>query len=102
MLGKLFRDGDEAPEGALGFVSIGDMFKPKDTNPNPFLRAYQEDFAARAQWCAHPYESCNHAPVISDVSADVEAVPGETVNLSARATDPDNLPEPSPPSIEMK
>lgn len=89
VLGKLFRDGDEAPEGALGFVSIGDMFKPKDTNPNPFLRAYQEDFAARAQWCAHPYESCNHAPVISDVSADVEAVPGETVNLSARATDPD-------------
>lgn len=89
VLGKLFRDGDEAPEGAPDFSSIGDMLKPKDKNPNPFLRAYQEDFAARAQWCAHPYEECNHAPRISDVCADAEAAPGERVHLSAKAVDPD-------------
>lgn len=89
VLGKLFRDGTEAPAGAPNFSSMGDMFKPKDANPNPFLRAYQEDFAARAQWCAHPYEQCNHAPVISQVSADVEVKTGETVYLSAQASDPD-------------
>lgn len=89
MLGHLFRDGDPAPEGAPSFTSMGDIFKPKTTNPNPFLRAYQEDFAGRAQWCASEAVACNHAPVITDVSSDISAAPGETVTVSAKASDPD-------------
>ncbi len=89
VLGHLFRDGDLAPEGAPSFTSMGDIFKPKTTNPNPFLRAYQEDFAGRAQWCASEAAACNHAPVITNVSADVCAAPGETVAVSAKASDPD-------------
>lgn len=89
VLGRMFRDGDPAPKGAPNFINMSAFFKPKTTNPNPFLRAYQEDFAARAQWCAHPYEECNHAPVISDVSEDLVAAAGEKVRLSATAIDPD-------------
>lgn len=89
VLGHLFRDGDPAPDGAPSFTSMAGAFKPKTTNPNPFLRAYQEDFAGRAQWCAHEPAACNHAPVITDVSADVETAPGGTVRVSAKASDPD-------------
>lgn len=89
VLGRFFRDGDEVPAGAPDLSSLADLLKPDGKNPNPFLRAYQEDFAARAQWCAHPFEECNHAPVISDVCADAQAAPGEKVHLSAQATDPD-------------
>ena len=89
VLGPLFRDGDPAPEGAPSFTSMGDIFKPKTSNPNPFLRAYQEDFAARAQWCAHEPAACNHPPVITEVTPDRVAAAGEAVALSARVTDPD-------------
>ena len=89
VLGKLFRDGDPAPAGSPSFTSMADAFKPKTTNPNPFLRAFQEDFAARAQWCAHEPAACNHAPVITDVCPDVTVAAGETVHLTAAASDPD-------------
>lgn len=89
VLGRMFRDGDEAPKGAPSFTSMGRLFEPKTTNPNPFLRAYQEDFAARAQWCAHAYEACNHAPVITDVCADAAVQAGEAFPLSATVSDPD-------------
>lgn len=89
VLGRFFRDGDEVPAGAPDFSSLADLLKSSKDNPNPFLRAYQEDFAARAQWCAHSYEECNHAPVISDACADAQAAPGESVRLFATATDPD-------------
>lgn len=89
VLGRMFRDGDPAPAGAPSIANMADLFKPKTTNPNPFLRAYQEDFAARAQWCAALPEVCNHAPVVSEVCADAVAEAGETVHLSAKASDPD-------------
>lgn len=82
VLGRLFRDGEQ-PSRAAG----ASLFEPAD--PNPYLRAYQEEFAARAQWCAHGWEACNHAPVISDVTPDVVAAPGEVVQLAACAEDPD-------------
>ena len=56
---------------------------------NPAERAFQEEYAARAQWCAHDWDECNHAPVISDVAPDVAAAPGQVVELFATATDPD-------------
>lgn len=89
VLGRMFRDGQPAPAGAPSFTSLADAFKPKTNNSNPFFRAYQEDFAARAQWCAHESEACNHAPVISEVCGDMVARPGETVRLCAKASDPD-------------
>lgn len=89
VLGKLFRDGEPAPEGTPSYENMAALFKPKTTNPNPFLRAFQEDFAARAQWCAHEPAECNHAPVIARVSADAEASAGETVALFAEVSDPD-------------
>ena len=82
VLGRLYPDGGKPP------VDVG-PFSAADENVNPFLRAYQQDFAARAQWCAHAPEACNHAPIITEVTADCAAAPGETVQLSAAADDPD-------------
>lgn len=76
VLGPLFRDGERSPAGPRG--------------ANPYLRAYQEEFTARAQWCAHGWDECNHAPVIEGVvPADREVAPGEALVVSARASDPD-------------
>lgn len=83
VLGPLFRDGEPSS------VPSAAPFETPQGNPNPYLRAYQEEFAARAQWCTHGYDECNHAPVIEAVTPDLEARAGETVSLSARASDPD-------------
>lgn len=84
LLGPLFRDGEGAP--AVDMAAIG---KPLEKNVNPFLRAYQEDFAARAQWCAHEPAACNHAPVVDAVCPDMQAKPGQMIELSVQAHDPD-------------
>ncbi len=89
VLGKLFRDGEPMPAGSPSYANMAALFKPKTSNPNPFLRAYQEDFAGRAAWCAHEADVCNHAPVITGVCADAAAKAGERVCLSAMASDPD-------------
>ncbi len=50
----------------------------------------QNDFAARADWCVKEFDDANHAPVVKvdgELTRDVQ--PGETVKLSATATDPD-------------
>lgn len=71
---------------------------PTDYNPvtgqasnasGRYLRPYQEEFAARADWCVSSYEDCNHAPVVSVEELDVEAAPGEHVTLNASIEDPD-------------
>lgn len=87
LLGPMFRDGEEPP-AASGASSAG-FGSPVEKNVNPYLRAYQEDFAARAQWCAHGSEACNHASIVDEVSEDVVALPGESVRLRAAAHDPD-------------
>jgi hypothetical protein len=89
VLGELFADGTPAPAGAPSFTSMAELFKPKDSNPNPFLRCYQEDFAARAQWCAHEPDECSHAPLVSVVTPDAVVAAGERVELSAQVSDPD-------------
>ena len=83
LLGPMFRDG-EAPS-----VDAGGHFERPEGNPNPFLRAFQEEFAARAQWCAHGYAACNHAPAVEGVTPDLTAGAGELVAVHATATDPD-------------
>ncbi len=55
-----------------------------------WIDAIQNDFAARADWCVKEFKDANHAPVVSvDGGLSREVTPGETVKLSASATDPD-------------
>ena len=53
--------------------------------------AFQNDFAARADWCVKHYDQANHPPVVVlDQALDMKVKPGDTVSLSARGTtDPD-------------
>lgn len=52
--------------------------------------ALQNDFAARADWCVKDFKHANHAPIVQVVgSLNREVKPGETVKLTATATDPD-------------
>lgn len=54
-----------------------------------WLKAYQNDFCARADWCVNGYEDCNHQPVVDVETADFEAQAGTTVELKGKAYDPD-------------
>jgi hypothetical protein len=65
----------------------GDMFKPIWR----WADAFQNDWAARADWCVKPYREANHAPVVNlAVPKDMEAAAGSTLRLSvAGSTDPD-------------
>ena len=61
---------------------------------NPIARwtdAFQNDFAARADWCVKSYKDANHPPVVRLKNAlDIAAKPGSKINLSAKGTsDPD-------------
>ena len=93
ILGRLWRDGGEPPAKRYDWTvdqvpAEGAGMMPA-AGANPAERAFQEEYAARAQWCAHDWDECNHAPVISDVAPDVAAAPGQVVELFATATDPD-------------
>ncbi len=83
LLGPMFRDGEKPA------VEVAPFSAPTE-NLNPFLRAYQEDFAARAQWCAGQPEACNHAPIVTEVTGDCAAARGEDVAVHAAAIDPDS------------
>ena len=54
-----------------------------------WLKAYQNDFCARADWCVKGFDECNHQPQVTAETLDVEAAPGEVVELKGAATDPD-------------
>lgn len=86
VLGPLFQDRVAGEGDGMSFADLG---RAATENPNPYLRAYQEDFAARAAWCAHGPTACNHAPLIEGVSPDTQATPGEEVRLAAWVSDPD-------------
>jgi len=56
-----------------------------------WAEAFQNDWAARADWCVKPWREANHPPIINlDGPKDLNAAPGATVRLSVRGTvDPD-------------
>lgn len=55
-----------------------------------WIDAFQNDFAARADWCVKEFQDANHAPVIHMNGALNRTVKAdETVKLEATATDPD-------------
>lgn len=53
--------------------------------------AFQNDFAARADWCVKPFDEANHPPQVRLAhDRDLSVRPGETVSLSGLGThDPD-------------
>ena len=53
--------------------------------------AFQNDWAARADWCVKSYDEANHQPIVKLAHAhDLKVRPGEKVSLSAKGTtDPD-------------
>ncbi len=87
LLGRMFLDGHPDASVPATFATIG---TPSGDNPNPYLRAYQEDFAARAQWCAHVPAVCSHPAHVVEVTADRNAAAGERVDLTATIVDPDD------------
>ncbi|MBN1763867.1 MAG: DUF1593 domain-containing protein [Sedimentisphaerales bacterium] len=53
-----------------------------------WIDAYQNDYAARADWCVKAYANCNHPPVVNDYET-INSSPGQNVNLTVSASDPD-------------
>ena len=57
--------------------------------------AFQNDFAARADWCVMPFKDANHPPFVKlKTPLDISSKPGKTIVLSAKGTtdpDADNL-----------
>ncbi len=52
--------------------------------------AFQNDFAARADWCVKSYDQANHPPVVQMTnSLDISAKAGEQIELDVKTTDPD-------------
>ena len=56
-----------------------------------WIDAFQNDFAARADWCVKPYDQANHPPVVKLAHGlDLKVKPGKKVSLSSKGTtDPD-------------
>lgn len=70
-----------------GAVEDEDLYKPIWR----WAEAFQNDWAARADWCIMDYEAANHAPVVRlKGNTDLEADPGDKILLDvSRSTDPD-------------
>ncbi len=82
LLGRVHENGRKTKKGY-------NFFTGKEGNPNRFVRAYQEEWAARADWCIKPFEECNHPPVVSVVKRDITAAAGEVILLEGSGSDPD-------------
>lgn len=54
-----------------------------------WLKALQNDFAARADWCVKKYTAANHPPIISVKRHEVSVNPGAQITIEANAKDPD-------------
>jgi hypothetical protein len=68
----------------------------KQTGPHSILRwaiDFQNNWAARADWCVNNSQQANHPPAITlKNSHDITAKPGEMIALAATAEDPDGDP----------
>jgi hypothetical protein len=55
-----------------------------------WLKAIQEDLAARADWCIKPFAAANHAPVMNvKEGVSISAKAGQEIDLHIDAKDPD-------------
>ncbi len=75
------------PGSTVSLEKRAEYFKPMWMWSIPF----QNDFAARADWCVKSYKDANHPPVVVLAHpANLEAHSGEKIKLSAKGTtDPD-------------
>lgn len=94
-LGGRFRPSESHPGRWEDGREVGDV-NPETGEADPsypqvrWIEVLQNDFAARADWCVREVEDANHAPrVLLKTPADLGARPGETIQLSASASDPD-------------
>ena len=74
--------------GCNSYVDLG-IRQGVTHSEDRYVTALFDDLAARADWAIMDPEDCNHAPVITADSLDITAKAGETVTLSASASDPD-------------
>ena len=77
---------DPAPVETVGYNPVTGA---ASNDSGRYIKAYQEEFAARADWCVNAYEDCNHAPIVTVEESDAEAAPGQVVKLNASVRDPD-------------
>ncbi len=82
VVGRMYNDGEQLCPGY-------DYLSGKEGNVNPFLYAFQKEWAARADWCVKEPSECTHPPVVSVPVKDIDAAPGETVCLKADVKDAD-------------
>lgn len=75
--------------GCAGFINIGLRSDVNNRGNNHYTIVMWEELAARADWAISEPKDCNHAPVVTAEVADFTAAPGETVQFSGSATDPD-------------
>jgi hypothetical protein len=70
-----------------GAKDSGDLNKPIWR----WAEAFQNDWAARADWCVKDYDQANHPPIARlDGPLDLKVAPGKTVRLNAaESSDPD-------------
>lgn len=80
---------DITHETLLGRIYPCDGSLPVTRRNNPYLQAYQEDFAARARWCCSSYIQANHAPVVQIMKPDITASEGDRILLEYSIDDPD-------------
>ena len=83
MLGVLRVDDPKPVDMA---VMMAEMRK-RGPRKNPFLKAYHEDFAARADWCVKDYAEANHNPAVVLSAYDLSAAPGETLCVQGAVAD---------------
>ncbi len=96
-------EGYRYPEGRWYGNSAWGRERLKEAKPNDqplteylkptwrWVEAFQNDFAARADWSIKAYEEANHAPIVNlSHPEDLKAHPGESILLSAQGShDPD-------------
>ena len=90
----LFSFGLRGLERTYGETLLGRIRKDGEAfayprKENPYLKAYQEDFFARARWCSHPYAEVNHAPRVHVKQEEFCACIGEKLKLEVEISDPD-------------
>ena len=82
VVGRMYKDGESV-------LPAYDYLQGEEGNVNPFLYAFQKEWASRADWCVKPYEDCPHPPVINAKETEICAKPGETVSFSVCVKDAD-------------
>jgi hypothetical protein len=88
---KKFRDFEMYTEAADSWQYKSKTYNSTYAGLYRWREAFQNDFAARMDWCLKPYNQANHPPVVKlDHKSNIKVKPGQKVNLCAKGTkDPD-------------